>query len=596
VETGFQEGTGASIDWETLLAVEGRLADEEPAFLTSRLDSIHARAHEEETPSQRLMTIAELREIIKKQDTDAPYNDIPQLQTRKYENEELAVWAALLADYTTVATKIPKYVNITVWAGIPPALRGMAWKAMALANSPTLQSLYDALAAEWTPFVKIIGRDLHRTFPEIRMFEEKGGDGQVKLGRVLRAFAAYDMQVGYCQGLTFLAGPLLLHMDERDAFCVLVKLMEDYDVRGMFTADMSGLQLRMFQFDRLFAKHLPELYAHLQELEVNNIYVSQWFLSFFAVTCPLSMLVRIYDLMFAEGAVATFMRVGLAVLQRNAAILKGYQDEEQVMELLLGRSLWAAYKTDADLLVSDIKSVSPEILCDLQQSEKAYSSGKLERVRSRRKPQGTAAGRLRALGARLPSISWASTSTSSLAQSSSTTASVSTSRPPSVMSFQSTSTVSASDGHSSHRSSTTSVSSVDSQAAAVAADKEVGRLKAALEAERRERESDRDLLAQLLSKLPTLAEDPQVASIVGDLKTRLRLDNGAPSAESDDSRCTQCDRLFMDLAEARSREALLKQEVDDLRDELYRQNELKATQLTSVAPALNAKPSKWNLW
>jgi hypothetical protein len=52
----------------------------------------------------------------------------------------------------------------------------------------------------------------------------------------------------------------------------------------------------------------------------------------------------------------------------------------------------------------------------------------------------------------------------------------------------------------------------------------------------------------------------------------------------------------MDLAEARSREALLKQEVDDLRDELYRQNEPKATQPTSATAALNAKPSKWNLW
>ena len=48
-------------------------------------------------------------------------------------------------------------------------------------------------------------------------------------------------------------------MDDRDAFCVLVKLMEDYELRTMFTADMAGLQLRMYQFENLFAERLPRL-------------------------------------------------------------------------------------------------------------------------------------------------------------------------------------------------------------------------------------------------------------------------------------------------------------------------------------------------
>lgn len=600
-----------AIDWEALLAVECRMADEEPEYLNARLDAIHARAHEEETTPQPLLTLDEMRAVIARADAEAPYNDIPNLHKRAYDDTELTVWSALLADYATVATKIPKYVNITVWAGVPPALRGRAWRAMAQADSPTLQSLYDALAAEWTPFVKIIGRDLHRTFPEIRMFEARDGDGQVKLGRVLRAFAAYDMQVGYCQGLTFLAGPLLLHMDEREAFCVLVKLMEDYDVRSMFTADMAGLQLRMFQFDKLFAKFAPDLHTHFQELEVNNIYVSQWFLSFFAVTCPLSMLVRIYDLMFAEGAVPTFMRVALAVLQRNKTALMAYQDEEQVMELLLGRGLWTAYSADADLLVSDIKSVSPELLADLRSSEAAYSSaGKLERARSRRKVKGSAAGRLKALGARLPSMSWAnyshgssvaSLSNASAVSSSNLSVTSNASRPSSIMSFQSASTVSASDGNSSHRASTTSVSSVESSSDASSVEsKEVARLKLALQVERREREADRDLISQLLAKVPALTEnngDDQLASVVRDLKTRLRLDDGTTPPAAGASQCTQCDRLFMDLAEARSREALLKQEVDDLRDELHQFHDDKpATPAATPAKTLNPKPSKWNLW
>jgi hypothetical protein len=45
----------------------------------------------------------------------------------------------------------------------------------------------------------IIGRDLGRTFPEHPLFME--GDGQARLGRLLRAYALRDPETGYCQGM-----------------------------------------------------------------------------------------------------------------------------------------------------------------------------------------------------------------------------------------------------------------------------------------------------------------------------------------------------------------------------------------------------------
>ena len=52
---------------------------------------------------------------------------------------------------------------------------------------------------------------------------------------------------------------------------------------------------------------------------VEPAYLSQWFLSCFAVTCPLPMLFRIYDVIFAEGANETVMRVALALVQAKRA-------------------------------------------------------------------------------------------------------------------------------------------------------------------------------------------------------------------------------------------------------------------------------------
>lgn len=47
--------------------------------------------------------------------------------------------------------------------------------------------------------VEQIKLDLARTLTHHQMFEEKLGDGQMKLLRVLKAYSYYNSEVGYCQ-------------------------------------------------------------------------------------------------------------------------------------------------------------------------------------------------------------------------------------------------------------------------------------------------------------------------------------------------------------------------------------------------------------
>jgi hypothetical protein len=140
--------------------------------------------------------------------------------------------------------------------------------------------------------------------------------------------------------------------------------MEDYDLRSCFLPDLSGLHLRIFQFQRLLHQHMPKLATHLDTLGVESAYLSQWFLSFFAVTCPLPMLFRIYDVLFAEGASETIMRVALALMKRNEQKILGLSEFEDVMQLLLGRSLWDPYGRNAksaDELVNDFVSFTNDV-------------------------------------------------------------------------------------------------------------------------------------------------------------------------------------------------------------------------------------------
>lgn len=129
--------------------------------------------------------------------------------------------------------------------------------------------------------------------------------------------------------------------------------MEHYDLRSCFLPDLSGLHLRIYQFQHLLSKHLPRLTAHMEILQVEPLYVSQWFLSFFAVTCPLPMLLRIYDVILTEGASETLMRVALSLMRRNETKILACTEFEDVMGLLLSRALWDTYGSNADDLVND---------------------------------------------------------------------------------------------------------------------------------------------------------------------------------------------------------------------------------------------------
>lgn len=149
--------------------------------------------------------------------------------------------------------------------------------------------------------------------------------------------------------------------------------MERYDLRSCFLPDLSGLHVRIYQFRELLRLNLPSLWSHLEDLQVETAYVSQWFLSFFAVTCPLPMLFRIYDVVFAEGASETLMRVALSLMRKNESRLLACAELEDVMQLLLSRGLWDCYHYNADEFVQDFAGLTSVVTREkLSQLEQGY--------------------------------------------------------------------------------------------------------------------------------------------------------------------------------------------------------------------------------
>ncbi|KAK3906308.1 rab-GTPase-TBC domain-containing protein [Staphylotrichum tortipilum] len=303
---------------------------------------------------------------------------------------ELEFYLALVKDPKQTAARLPTLLSNKVRKGVPPPLRGVVWQSMAGARDSELEEVFERLTGESSPYEGVINKDLGRSFPGVDMFRDPEGDGQRMLGRVLKCFSLYDTKIGYCQGLGFLVGPLLMHMQDKQAFCILVRLMENYDLRQCFVPDLSGLHVRIYQFRELLRQHLPTLSAHLDDLQVEPAYVSQWFLSFFAVTCPLPMLFRIYDVIFAEGASETVMRVALSLMRKNQARILACTELEDVMHLLLSRGLWDCYNYNADELVQDFVALSGVVTKErLTALEQGYREAKISPGAN---PRGTGPG------------------------------------------------------------------------------------------------------------------------------------------------------------------------------------------------------------
>ncbi|KAK4195312.1 putative GTPase-activating protein [Triangularia verruculosa] len=171
---------------------------------------------------------------------------------------------------------------------------------------------------------KVIRRDLGARTSYSKYAAAQGL--QEGLFGVCKAYALFDEPVGYAQGMNFLIMPLLFNMAEEEAFCLLVRLMNHYQLRDLFVADMPGLHLRLFQFERLLEDLEPALYCHLRRRGITpHLYATQWFLTLFAYRFPLQLVLRIYDLILSEG-LSAILRFGIVLMQKNAANLLGITD------------------------------------------------------------------------------------------------------------------------------------------------------------------------------------------------------------------------------------------------------------------------------
>eukprot|EP01137_Pigoraptor_chileana_P036933 Opistho-2@33285 len=175
--------------------------------------------------------------------------------------------------------------------------------------------------------VHLICLDVSRTFPSLGIFQG-GGPYYDSLRSVLEAYVCYRPDVGYVQGMSFLASMFLLNMDVVDAFTCMTNLLNKPLHMAFYRMDMNLMAPYLSAFMVIMEQTIPSLHAHMVRLKINpDFYMIDWILTMFSKALPLDVASRVWDVYFCYGDPFVF-RTALGIFRLYLDELLSMEFEE----------------------------------------------------------------------------------------------------------------------------------------------------------------------------------------------------------------------------------------------------------------------------
>ncbi|XP_041600976.1 TBC1 domain family member 12 isoform X1 [Vulpes lagopus] len=230
------------------------------------------------------------------------------------------------------------------WQGLPPSVRGKVW-SLAVGNelniTPELYEIFLSRAKErWKSFsetssendmegvsladreasLELIKLDISRTFPSLYIFQ-KGGPYHDVLHSILGAYTCYRPDVGYVQGMSFIAAVLILNLEEADAFIAFANLLNKPCQLAFFRVDHNMMLKYFATFEVFFEENLSKLFLHFKSYSLTpDIYLIDWIFTLYSKSLPLDLACRVWDVFCRDGEEFLF-RTGLGILRLYEDIL-----------------------------------------------------------------------------------------------------------------------------------------------------------------------------------------------------------------------------------------------------------------------------------
>ncbi|XP_037732135.1 growth hormone-regulated TBC protein 1-A [Drosophila subpulchrella] len=255
-------------------------------------------------------------------------------------------WEAILqqnTDLTQVDPKLKRYIR----KGIPGPYRPDVWMKISGAAAAQRRSpdLFRTLLRT-EPFDKEISDsisiDLPRTFPDNIHFDTK----KQRLYNILIAYAHHNRDVGYCQGLNYIAGLLLIVTDDEEKSFWLLKHIVENIVPQYHSHNMANLLRDLAVFRELVIRRIPAVNRHVDNLGLPYpVIASKWFICIFAEVLPVETVLRIWDCVFAEGYKIVF-RAALAMFVTHKNAILGCDDIAALANLFRDTMIQDSIVTD----------------------------------------------------------------------------------------------------------------------------------------------------------------------------------------------------------------------------------------------------------
>ncbi|GAB6023284.1 hypothetical protein CHUAL_008095 [Chamberlinius hualienensis] len=231
------------------------------------------------------------------------------------------------------------------WQGIPPSVRGKVWQ-LAIGNDLHItHELYEIcvcrakdrirMAAELISVseddfeenlqdkegsVELIKLDVSRTFPQLCIFQKRGPCYDM-LHSLLGAYVCYRPDVGYVQGMSFLAAVLILNLEVADAFICFSNLMNKPCQLAFFRLDEQKMKSYFLTYEEYFSENLPKLFNHFRKQNLSpDLYLIDWIYTLYSRSLPFDVACRVWDVYFRDGDEFLF-RTALGILRLYDDIL-----------------------------------------------------------------------------------------------------------------------------------------------------------------------------------------------------------------------------------------------------------------------------------
>ncbi|KAL7682552.1 putative Rab-GTPase-TBC domain, pleckstrin domain, PH-like domain superfamily [Plasmopara halstedii] len=226
----------------------------------------------------------------------------------------------------------------TIAVSSTPDISDKSKKRRSSAVLPVQNMLQDAvgiaemLVAHGERSIKLVNVDMPRTFGHHPLFQP-GAEGTKRTTEVLEAYICYRPDLGYVQGMSYLAATLCFHMDSFTAFKALVALMSSSLLFDMFRLEATRTFHYIDVYNKIFEYELPVLAAHFEEIGIDaQMYAVDWALTLFTRSLPLDLALRIWDVYVLLGTPFFFQAsMGLLSFFQNSLLA---MEPENVMRLL----------------------------------------------------------------------------------------------------------------------------------------------------------------------------------------------------------------------------------------------------------------------